>query len=184
MQTLKNQFLIAMPSLLDPHFYQSVTYICEHDANGAMGLMLTRTTDYTLHELLQQLKLENNPAATSAHIIRFGGPVEAQSGFVLHRPVGQWQSSLKITDEIAITTSRDILEAIATGAGPRDFLVTLGYAGWGRGQLEQELASNSWLTHPADADMLFQTAPDRLWHAAAGALGVDLNLMSGDAGHA
>jgi putative transcriptional regulator len=184
METLKNHFLIAMPSLLDPHFYQSVTYICEHDTNGAMGLMLTRTTDYTLHELLQQLKLDNYPTSAARQTIRFGGPVEAQSGFVLHRPTGQWQSSLKITDDIAVTTSRDILEAIASSTGPQDYLVTLGYAGWGRGQLEQELASNSWLTHPADADMLFQTPPDQLWHAAAGALGVNLHLMSGDAGHA
>lgn len=181
---LKNHFLIAMPNLQDPNFQQSVTYICEHDENGAMGLMLTHSTNYLLEDLLQQLKIPCQLSGIGQRKIMFGGPVELQSGFILHRPAGSWQSSLHVTDEVAVTTSRDILEALATGQGPGENIITMGYAGWGRGQLEQELASNSWLTYPADADMLFKTSPDQLWHTAAGALGIDLSLLSGEVGHA
>ena len=183
-QTLKNHFLIAMPNLLDPNFHQSVSYICEHDANGAMGLMLTRATEYRMGELLDQLKIECKSDSVANKRIVFGGPVEVQSGFVLHRPHGEWETQLFVTGDIAVTTSRDILAAIAENKGPADYIVSLGYAGWGPGQLEQELLSNSWLTHPADADMIFGTPPDQLWHAAAGAIGVNINLLSGDAGHA
>ena len=183
-QTLKNHFLIAMPNLLDPHFHQSVSYICEHDANGAMGLMLTRATEYRMGELLEQLKVECESDSVAEQRIVYGGPVEVQSGFILHRPHGGWETQLLITEDIAVTTSRDILEAIADNRGPDNYIVSLGYAGWGPGQLEHELLSNSWLTHPADADMIFNTPPNQLWHAAAGAIGVNLNLLSGDAGHA
>lgn len=181
---LKNHFLIAMPNLLDSNFQQSVTYICEHDEKGAMGLILTHSTNYLLGELLQQLKINCKATGIRQRKIMFGGPVEIQSGFILHRPPGNWQSTLHVTDEVAVTTSRDILEALAVGQGPQENIVTVGYAGWGPGQLEQELASNSWLTYPADVDMLFQTSPDQLWHTAAGALGIDLSLLSGDVGHA
>ncbi|HEX7025799.1 MAG TPA: YqgE/AlgH family protein [Gammaproteobacteria bacterium] len=181
---LKNHFLIAMPNLLDPNFHQSVTYICEHDQKGAMGLMLTQTTNYLLGELLQQLKINCIVPEIGQRKIMFGGPVEIQSGFILHRPAGNWQSSLHVTEEVTVTTSRDILEALAVGQGPRENIVTVGYAGWGPGQLEQELASNSWLTYPADTDMLFKTSPGQLWHSAAKALGIDLSLLSGDVGHA
>jgi putative transcriptional regulator len=181
---LKNHFLIAMPNLLDPNFHQSVTYICEHDQNGAMGLMLTHTTNYQLGELLQQLKITCKATDIAQRKIMFGGPVELHSGFILHRPPGNWQSSLQITDEVAVTTSRDILEALAAGQGPQENIITVGYAGWGPGQLEQELAANSWLTYPADTDMLFQTSPAQLWRTAASALGIDLSLLSGDVGHA
>lgn len=181
---LKNHFLIAMPNLLDPNFHQSVTYICEHDQNGAMGLMLTQTTNYLLGELLQQLKIPCKAPEIGQRKIMFGGPVEIQSGFILHRPPGNWQSSLHVTDEITVTTSQDILESLAAGQGPQENIVTVGYAGWGAGQLEQELVDNSWLTYPADAEMLFKTSPDQLWHTTANALGIDLSLLSGDVGHA
>ncbi len=181
---LKNHFLIAMPSLNDPNFQRTVTYICEHDDNGAMGLILSRATGTRLSELFQQLDISCEDPEINNRAIMAGGPVGAQNGFILHRPPGQWETSLQITNELGLTTSRDILESIALGNGPKDIIITLGYAGWGAGQLEQELATNAWLTHPAETDLIFSTPTNQLWQAAANALGVDLNLLSGESGHA
>jgi putative transcriptional regulator len=180
---LQNHFLIAMPNLHDPNFQQTVTYICQHDAEGAIGLILTRAIDLTLGDLLAQLDIGIHHGAHDSAVLS-GGPVAPQSGFILHRPLGNWDTTLAVTDEIGLTTSRDILDAIGQGRGPTDVIVALGYAGWGRNQLETELASNSWLTLPAEENMIFQIPPDRLWHAAAKSLGVDLRLLSSDAGHA
>jgi putative transcriptional regulator len=180
---LTNHFLIAMPNLLDPNFQRSVTYICQHDAQGAVGLILTRATDMGLQELLQQLNIQLQPEVQNTAIM-YGGPVDPYSGFILHRPRGNWNNTLAVTDEIGLTTSRDVLDAIASGSGPADNIVALGYAGWGNGQLEDEVLNNAWLTLPADANMLFNTSPDRLWHVAANALGIDITQISGDAGHA
>lgn len=180
---LTNHFLIAMPNLLDPNFQRSVTYICQHDAQGAVGLILNRATDMGLQELLQQLNIQPRPQLRNTAIM-YGGPVDTYSGFILHRPRGNWSNTLAVTDEIGLTTSRDVLDAIASGGGPADSIVALGYAGWAGGQLENELLNNAWLTLPADADMLFKTPHQQLWHAAANALGIDITQLSGEAGHA
>jgi putative transcriptional regulator len=180
---LTNHFLIAMPNLADPNFHRSVTYICQHDDQGAVGLILNRATDMGLQELLQQLNIEPLPQLANTAIM-YGGPVDTYSGFILHRPRGNWSNTLAVTNQIGLTASRDVLDAIATGTGPTDSIVALGYAGWASGQLENELLNNAWLTLPADADMLFKTPPHQLWQAAAKALGIDMMQLSGDAGHA
>ncbi|HEY3487365.1 MAG TPA: YqgE/AlgH family protein [Gammaproteobacteria bacterium] len=180
---LTNHFLIAMPNLLDPNFYRSVTYVCQHNEQGAIGLILTRTSEIRLLELLQQLDIKLKPEVRNTAIM-YGGPVDPFSGFILHRPHGNWDTTLAVTDEIGLTTSRDVLDAIGGGTGPSDSIVALGYAGWGEGQLESEMLDNAWLTLQADAEMLFKTPPDQLWHAAAQALGIDITRLSGDVGHA
>jgi putative transcriptional regulator len=180
---LTNHFLIAMPNLQDPNFHRSVTYICQHDAQGAVGLILNRATDMGLQELLQQLDIQLQPQVQDSAIM-FGGPVDPYSGFILHRPRGNWDNTLAVTDEIGLTTSRDVLAAIADGAGPANSIVALGYAGWAGGQLEDEVLNNAWLTLPANADTLFNTPPERLWQVAASSLGIDITQLSGDAGHA
>lgn len=181
---LSNQFLIAMPTLADPNFFQTVTYISEHNAGGALGLVINRPLGLTLGQLLDHLQIATDQAELAALPIYQGGPVQPEQGFVLHRPIGQWSSTLHVTEQIGITTSRDILQAVAHGEGPEQLLVTLGYAGWGPGQLERELAENAWLSGPADPDILFCTPNEQRWWAAAALLGVDLNLLSAHAGHA
>lgn len=181
---LTNQFLIAMPTLADPNFFQTVTYISEHNASGALGLVINRPLHLSLGQLLEHLQIATDRPDLTAMPIYHGGPVQPEQGFVLHSPIGQWSATLRVTDRIGITTSRDILQAVARGAGPEYLLVTLGYAGWGPGQLERELAENAWLSGPADPDILFHTPSDRRWSAAAALLGIDLTLLSSHAGHA
>lgn len=181
---LKNHLLIAMPTLQDPNFSRSVTLICEHDEQGAIGLVLNQPVAFCLQELLQQLSIQCISETTAEKTIMSGGPVSPENGFVLHRPSGQWQNSLQVNAEVALTSSIDVLQAIANDQGPSDAIIALGYAGWAAGQLEHELANNSWLTHPADNDMLFRTRPDLLWDTAAKAMGVDMTLLSHEAGHA
>lgn len=183
--TLQNHFLVAMPTLADSFFYRSVVYLCEHDQNGAMGLIINRPTRVMLEELLTHLKIENHADSLKTTPVLFGGPVQKGQGMVIHdQQRSEWKSSLQLADDVFLTTSTDILEAIGNGNGPEHALVTLGYAGWGAGQLEQELADNSWLTVPADRDLLFDTPADQRWQAAAQLLGVDINLMSNTTGHA
>lgn len=182
--SLKNQLLIAMPALDDPNFSRTVTYICEHGEHGAMGIVLNRPTDLNLADVLKHMEIEGGLGAAGEQIVYLGGPVEEERGFVLHTHTDPWDSTLAINDEISITTSRDILEAMAQGDGPGQTLVALGYAGWGAGQLEQELQQNAWLSGPADQAILFELPADRRWEAAARLLGVDVNLLSSDAGHA
>ncbi|OOG28579.1 hypothetical protein B1C78_01710 [Thioalkalivibrio denitrificans] len=178
-----NQFLIAMPGLEDPNFFHSVTYICEHNEQGAMGIVINQPSDLNLRTVLEHMKIEAADGADDTPVYN-GGPVQPDRGFVLHPPGGSWSSSVQVSDIVAVTTSRDILEAMARREGPEQFLVALGYAGWGAGQLEQEIAANAWLTTPSDPDILFTLPADRRWQAAATRLGVDLSLISGDAGHA
>lgn len=181
---LSNHFLIAMPGLEDVNFYRTVTYICEHNEQGAMGIVINRPLDINLGDILEQMDIPVSSSDNSQQAVFSGGPVQTERGFVLHTPDEKWDSTLQITPEISITTSRDILEAIAEGKGPIQSLVALGYAGWGEGQLEDELSANAWLSGPADTQIIFNLPSEERWQAAAQILGVDMNLMSGDTGHA
>lgn len=185
---LTNHFLIAMPSMQDPVFGGTVVYLCEHSRRGAMGMVINRPTDMTVSGLFDRidLKLEIIPDShpIGRQPVMFGGPVQDDRGFVLHTPAGKYSSSLKVTDEIAFTTSRDVLEAIAAGEGPAHVLMSIGYAGWGAGQLEREILANGWLTVPARADILFDLPLEERFHAAIKLLGIDPVMLASDAGHA
>ena len=181
---LRDHFLLAMPRLAEGIFSQSITYICEHGESGAMGIVINRPLELSVGEIFEHLQISAQEDF-SAMPVMAGGPVQVDHGFVLHRYCDtRWDASLKVTPEITLTTSRDILRAIARGEGPPDHLIALGYAGWGAGQLEQELAENSWLTLPGNSDVIFSTPPDRRLGAAAALLGIDMNLISSQAGHA
>ena len=182
--TLANQLLIALPGLDDPDFSRSVTLVCQHDADGAMGVMVNRASEYTLGEVFQQMGIESGDAELCARPVVAGGPVHPERGFVLHDGDRQWDSTLAIADGLYVTTSRDVLEAMARGEGPPAATVALGCAGWGAGQLEHELIENSWLTVPADAELLFRLPLDARWQAAAGRIGVDLSRLADYTGHA
>lgn len=181
---LTGHFLIAMPSLNDGFFNQAVTYICEHDENGCFGIIINQETGVTLKEIISEMKIEASDNYNTEKTVFIGGPVEQGRGFILHRPVGQWKSSLVVNDKVALTTSRDILQALANNEGPEDCIVALGYAGWAAGQLEDEMADNTWLNCPADEQIIFNTPTEERWKAAAKLIGIDLSLLSNDAGHA
>ena len=173
-----------MPAMADPNFAGTLTYVCEHNQSGALGVVVNRPTDVTMSELFAQIDLELRDPALGARPVLFGGPVMVDRGFVLHRPIGAWQSTLAVADDIALTTSLDILRAVARGEGPEDILVTLGYAGWGPGQLEDEILQNAWLTVAAEPDLIFGVAHGDRFGAAMQLLGVDPLLLSDAAGHA
>ncbi len=199
--SLTNQFLIAMPALGDPNFFHTVTLICEHTEEGALGLIINRPLDIRVSDIFSQMAQsetgdehrdgdsddgEPGPAITienDQHVL-LGGPVHQERGFVLHRPFGEWDNTLRLSETLGLTTSRDILDAIAAGNGPDDELIALGCAGWGAGQLEQELSENAWLSVPATEELIFETPFDDRWAASARLLGVDLNSLSREAGHA
>lgn len=181
---LTNHFLIAMPNLADPNFFHTVTYLCEHNAEGAMGLVINRPIGLQFEDLLAQLELETADPQIAQLPIYQGGPVQTERGFVLHNNEGQWSSSIQVSDKIVMTVSQDIIEAIALGEGPRDYLIALGYAGWGDGQIEEELAGNTWLNGPAEAGIIFDLPVEQRWSAAAAHLGVELSRLSTDVGHA
>lgn len=180
---LANQLLIALPALSDPNFARTVALICQHDGDGAMGVLLNRASEYTLGDVLAQMQIETDDESLRNQIVLAGGPVHPERGFVLHDG-GDWDSTLTIAANLRLTTSRDILEAMARGEGPEQVIVALGCAGWGAGQLEHELGENSWLTAPADAELLFELPLDQRWQAAAGRIGVDMTRMADYAGHA
>ena len=185
-QSLSNQFLIAMPELEDPNFYRTVTLICQHDENGALGVIINRTVDaLSINDVLRQFSL---PKPESGHLghqpIYVGGPVHNELGLVLHRGLGDWQSTLKVGGQLGLTSSRDVLEAIAHSGGPDDCLLVLGYAGWGAGQLDLEIQQNAWLTVPADPRIIFEVEVEQRWAQAATSLGVDITTLSTGAGHA
>ncbi|HUQ76901.1 MAG TPA: YqgE/AlgH family protein [Burkholderiales bacterium] len=181
---LTHHFLIAMPNMADPHFSRTLTYICEHNDQGALGLVVNRPLDMTLQALFERLSLSLTDAAMSDSPIYFGGPVQTDRGFVLHEPAGNWQSTLRVGEAIGLTTSKDILEAVGRGEGPSRMLVTLGYAGWSAGQLEHELAQNAWLTVEARDAILFDVPSDERLPAAMQLLGVDFARLQDEAGHA
>lgn len=185
---LADHFLIAMPSMLDPIFGGTVVYICEHNDGGALGMIINRPTDMTMDVLFERLdlSLEIDPhgRAAARGPVMFGGPVQVERGFVLHAPADDYNSSLTVSDEVALTTSRDVLEAAARGDGPHRLLVTLGCAGWSAGQLEEEILRNGWLTVRADTTILFDTPVEQRFVAAMSLLGIDPSMLSGEAGHA
>lgn len=181
---LTDNFLIAMPAMTDPYFAQSLVYVCEHNENGALGIIVNRPIDMNLASLFEKIELSLEHNELSELPVYFGGPVQLDRGFVLHRPVGQWQSTLAVNGNVGLTSSRDILAAVGESGNPADFIVTLGYAGWGAGQLEEELAQNAWLTVPARPDILFEMPPEERLPAAMMKLGVSFSQLSDTAGHA
>ena len=185
MQTinLTSHFLIAMPAMSDPNFSRTLTFICEHNERGALGIVVNRPIDVTLAALFRQVEIPLAQPELEAQPVFFGGPVQFDHGFVLHRPVGEWKSTLPV-GEIGLTTSRDILEAMAKGSGPRQQLVALGYAGWAPGQLEDEIKRNGWLTVAADLDVIFNVPPEARYDAAMHKLGINAAMLSEEAGHA
>jgi putative transcriptional regulator len=181
---LANQVLIALPALGDPHFARSVTLVCQHDGEGAMGVVVNRPSEYNLGDVLRQMDITCPDEALCAQQVLAGGPVHPERGFVLHDGPRDWDSTLRISDDLAVTTSRDVLEAIAAGTGPDNAVVALGCAGWGAGQLEQELLDNSWLTAPVAPDLLFEVPLEARWQDAAGRIGVDMTRVADYSGHA
>lgn len=186
MQTtnLTNHFIIAMPSLMDANFNQTVTYICEHNEDGAFGVVINRKSDITFDDIIFHMDIAPRTPPGAPETIYHGGPMQQERGFILHQPVGKWASSLKINDQLTLTTSRDVLEAIARNEGPEQAIIALGYAGWSPGQLEQEMADNAWLSCPAEEQIIFEVPAEQRWQAAADLLGIDLQLLSHEAGHA
>ena len=180
---LTHHFLIAMPAMMDPHFANSLTYVCEHNPEGALGIVVNKPIDMTLSTLFEQIDIPLEARLLVDAPVHFGGPVQIDRGFVLHRPIGNWQSTLAVNDAVGLTTSKDVLEAAARGKGPADIFVSLGYAGWSAGQLEMELAQNAWLTVEADPNVLFALPAERRLPAAVRLLGIDMSRLSDMAGH-
>ena len=181
---LTNQFLIAMPGMDDPNFAQTVTLVCEHSERGALGIVVNRPLEMDLGDVFAQLGLDASQSRVSRQNVLHGGPVQTDRGFVLHSPGPAWESTLPFSEKIHLTTSRDILDALAGGLGPEHAVVALGYAGWDAGQLEDEMARNAWLTAPADDHLLFEVPAEERWQAAGRLLGINLLHLSSDAGHA
>jgi putative transcriptional regulator len=181
---LTNHFLIAMPGMEDPYFSRTLTLICEHSDKGALGVVVNKPIDVTLGNLFEQVEIPLVDESLSEQSVYFGGPVQIDRGFVLHEPLGGWQSTLKISSEIGLTTSKDILQAMAQGSGPGRQLITLGYAGWAAGQLEDEIKRNGWLTVQADNDVIFGLPAEERLPAAMKMLGLDFGNLSEQAGHA
>ena len=181
---LSNHLLIALPALADPNFARSVILVCQHDADGAMGVVINRLSEYSLGEVLAQMGIPADGEVLRARPVLAGGPVHAERGFVVHDGGDQWDSSLAIGGGLHLTTSRDILSAMAEGRGPDHSLVALGCAGWGAGQVEFEIGENSWLTVPADPGLLFDTPLEQRWQSAAAHLGVDIFTLTDYSGRA
>jgi putative transcriptional regulator len=184
---LTNQFLIAMPGMADDSFAGTVVYLCEHTENGALGLVINKPIDITLRNLFEKVELTLDREDLAAQPVYFGGPVQTERGFVLHEKLGEtapFSSTLSVPGGLDMTTSRDVLEALANGSGPTRVLVTLGYSGWGAGQLEDELRRNGWLTVDASAEVIFDTPVEQRYDRALSLLGIDPRMLSAEAGHA
>jgi putative transcriptional regulator len=182
-QYLTNHLLIAMPGLTDPTFAKTVTYLCQHNDEGALGIIVNRPSELTVGNIMEQMEISCDNSEVGGQPVYFGGPVQPERGFILHEPGGNWNSTLQVSDSICLTTSRDILEALGKGQGPKNILVALGYAGWASGQLEREIIDNSWLNAPSDQSILFKHAPANRWKAAAELMGINISLLSTQAGH-
>lgn len=181
---LTDHFLISMPHMSDANFTHTLTYICDHNDEGVMGIIINRPLDVSLKEILNHLEIDTSQLKMPEIPVFSGGPVAEERGFILHTPCEQeWASSHVVSDQVSLSTSLDILEAIASGQGPERFLVALGYAGWGAGQLEKELAENTWLSCPADLDILFDSKAEERLEKAAALLGINLDLLTSQSGH-
>ncbi len=185
-QNLTNNLLIAMPTMADPHFFHSVTYLCDHNADGAMGIIINRPLNISLSDIALQIGCEQDTITPQCSDIPIyeGGPVSHDRGYILHTPFGEWQSSIRISDNVCLTTSQDILESIIAGKAPDKYIIALGYAGWSEGQLEYEITQNAWLNGPSDNSVLFDSPVDERWTSSAHLLGFDMANLSNDIGHA
>jgi len=181
---LTGHLLIAMPAMADPNFTRTVTYICEHNDSGALGIVINRPLQMDLGEVFEQLSLESANVGLARQPVLRGGPVQTERGFVLHEPTRAWDSTVEVSETVHLTTSQDILTAMAQGTGPKRAIMALGYAGWGAGQLELEIGANAWLSVPASPAIVFETPFEARWTAAAGLLGINLATISSEAGHA
>jgi putative transcriptional regulator len=186
---LTGQFLIAMPAMTDPYFSKSVTFICTHNQDGAMGIVLNRITDITIANLFSQIKLESDSASLLEKTVHYGGPVQVERGFILHTPHAEYNSTVLVNGSIALTTSKDILEAVAANNGPQKMLIALGYAGWTPGQLEDEMAQNAWLSLQTSQieethALIFDAPNQHKFDLAMGMMGLNLANLSHNAGHA
>ncbi|MBU3601692.1 YqgE/AlgH family protein [Polynucleobacter sp. AM-25C3] len=187
---LANQFLIAMPGMVDPNFAGSVIYLFEHTERGAMGLVVNRPTELDMGALFEKIEIKLEAEPVSDQPVYFGGPVQIERGFVLHEPTAEvlYSSSLAVPGGLTMTTSKDVLEAVAAGNGPSKFLMTLGYAGWSAGQLEEEITLNGWINVPLSQeqmiDIIFDTPSSQRYERTMGHLGFDPSHLSGEAGHA
>ncbi len=184
MSYLEQQFLIAMPGMDDPNFNRGVTLLCQHNDEGALGITVNRPSEFVLRDLMSQVGLKCVHADLADSPVFDGGPVHRERGFVLHSPDRQYESSMKVGEQIVITTSRDILEDISAGRGPERFLVALGYAGWGAGQLENEMRENAWLHVMADSELIFDLPVEQRWEGAVARLGIDVGRLQPAGGHA
>lgn len=181
---LTNQLLIAMPGMADPNFSTTVTLICEHNDDGALGIIINRPLNLKLSGLFEQLSVDDADPETASNPVMSGGPVGTERGFVLHGKNHSFENTLAVSDDIQLTLSRDVIDAMAIGDGPEKSLVAIGYAGWEPGQLEEEMLANSWLNVTATPELVFDTPFEERWDSAARLLGVDIASLSPDAGHA
>ena len=182
--SMANQLLIAMPGMADPNFSTTVTLICEHNDEGALGIIINRPLELKLAGLFEQLDVDNPDPDAAEQPVLMGGPVGPERGFVLHEPVNRYENTLAVSGDIHLTLSRDVIDEVAAGDGPEHTLVALGYAGWDAGQLEAEMLANSWLTVPATTEIVFDMPFEQRWMSAANTLGIDISQISTDAGHA
>jgi len=181
---LNNQFIIAMPNLVDPYFFHTVIYLCQHNKEGALGIVVNRSTNMKLGDIFKQMKIPVTSETATQSLVFSGGPVQQERGFVLHTTGGEWDMSLPISDSISLTTSRDVIEAIAVDKGPESYLVALGYTGWGEGGLEKEMLANAWLNSSYNKEILFNTPIDLRWRTAADQIGINIKKLTIPAGHA
>ncbi len=182
--SLENQFLIAMPSMDESYFSESVSIMCQHTEEGAIGLVVNKPMPTSMAEVFIQMNLPTDALPDPDQLIGSGGPVQPEVGFVLHSPKGDWEATLRVSNDLHLTSSRDILEAISRGEGPKEFQFYLGYAGWAAGQIEHELEQNSWLHTPVDTKLLFSTRPEVMWQSVKSQLGFDPASISSQIGHA
>ncbi|MFC3908770.1 YqgE/AlgH family protein [Legionella dresdenensis] len=182
--SLANHMLIAMPSLTDPNFARTVIYVCEHHVQGTVGLIINRPMEFPLGLVFDQMNIVPNQSEIKLRPLLFGGPVQPERGFVIHRPYGGWRSSLALDENVTVTTSNDIIRAIAEDNGPKDVLVTLGYSGWTGDQLEQEVMNNTWLVCPFRPEIMYDVPFEKRWQYAGSIIGVDMTRLSSAAGHA
>ncbi len=184
MPSLVDKCLIATPAIKDPIFASSLVYMCEHNENGSMGLVVNHETSQVLGDIFDQLNIKCEDEAIKDQPVFIGGPVQLEQGFVLHSSAGHWQNSIEVSEGINLTSSLDILQSIAGGQGPKDYLVILGFSGWASGQLESELQQNSWLTSTCSPELLFHQKPEDKWQVAFDTLGFDINMLSPVSGNA